>query len=177
MDNKNIAKDILERRKQLNKQPETLEEIAKRVAAAYRKEQPLKQSATPTKVELNEKREAELIRIVTEASHADRPENSSEFLAVIPDLHYSWQAIKLINKNTHLQKVYTMVMLAIYQEEFPVDAETRILCLDDVDEFVVLLNNCGHNWSRKALTIMRTQHPKVYHLLFEQTRTFDSYIV
>jgi hypothetical protein len=174
MDNKNIAQDIMKAHYELTRQQEPLEEIARIVAKSYKKRQPSKEASS---VKLDEQRENELCKIVTQASHLSNPELDEEFLTVMPDLHFSWKAIKLINQNTDLQKVYAVIMLAIYEGQIPMEAETRILCLDNVDQFVMTLNKCGHQWSRKAQTIMRTQHPKLHHRLFEQTRDYDTYMV
>lgn len=182
MDNRSIILNVVRTR---NMELETLEQIAEKVANACKKEAQrfqqrrsflVNEPVTPTKVELDENQEAELRQIVTRASQSPKPENDTEFLVSIPDLHNSWYALKLLSENKELQKVYAMIMLAIYQGKIPVDAETRILCLDNVDSFAQTLNRCGQEWSRRAKTIMRTQHPDLYNKLFECPRVYFTFM-
>ena len=170
MNNKKIMLNIV----RAKKEEETLEQLAQRVSKASQEEKKFQQEkyflvdepSPTTSVELSEDEEEELRQTVIRAAQASRPEKDTNFLVSIPDLHHSWFALKVISENTRLQEVYAMIMQAIYQEDFPIDAEVRILCLDKVDKFACMLNRCGHQWSRRAKTIMRTQHNKLYDKLF-----------
>ena len=180
MDKTNIMLNIV---REQNKSDETLEQLAQRVSEACQEEQKRRQKnyflidepASAT-VELDEIKEEDLKQIVTHAAQASKPEKDSEFLIAIPDLHHSWFALKVINKNPRLQEIYAMIMLALYEGQIPLEAETRILCLDDVDGFAQTLNKCGQEWSRRAKTIMRTQHKSLYDKLFEARHIYFSFI-
>jgi len=160
--------NVLEEQKDV--EPETLEQIVQRVAEAYKKTQRYKQngSEAETANSLDEAREAELVKIVTNASHSLKPERDEDFLEAIPELHCSWPAIKQVNSHANLQRVYAMIMLAIYEQKIPIEAETRILCLDNAENFVQVLDECGQEWSRRGQTLIRTQHPKLYRKMFNK---------
>jgi len=168
MENKAIIPSIFDVQ---SEQQLTLEQIAQKVAYVYRSLQMLNQD-TFSATELNEVEERLLLQIVEKTSHLSNPEKDEKFLLAIPHIHQSWQALKEINRNKWLQNVYAMVMLAVYQEEIPMNIETRILCLDDVDDFVRTLDKCGQKWSRRAKTLMRTNHSGLYSELFEKSRIY-----
>lgn len=170
MNNKELMLNII----RASVKEETLEQLAERVSKASKEEQEFRQrmyclieEPSPTTSQLDETEEAALKQIVTHAAQESKPEQDTEFLVAIPDLHLSWFALKVISENPRLQEVYAVIMMAIHQGQIPLDAETRILCLDKVDKFAQTLNRHGQEWSRRAQTIMRKQHPDLYDRLFD----------
>ena len=167
-------------RKDLEKQPETLQEIADRVAKKLKSENFLERQLYPRAVKtpvchIPERTEEELIKLVTRATRTV-PEADEEFLEAIPQMHNSWTAIGIINGNTHLQKIYALVMMSLYKGNIPYEVEKRIICLDNVDSFILTLTNTGQNWSHKAQSIMRSQHKDLHYRLFEAPPSYSTFM-
>ena len=99
------------------------------------------------------------------------PEEDEEFLNHIPQMHLSWPALTMLNKEKHMVEIYALVIVKIYNGTLPLEIEQRLLGLEDADYLLISITNAGHNWSSRATTIMERQHPKAYNRIFEQRRT------
>jgi hypothetical protein len=67
-------------------------------------------------------------------------------------------------------------MIALYKGNIPFEAEKRIICLDNVDSFILTLTNAGQNWSRSAKTIMLSQHETLHYRLFEAPPSYSTFM-
>jgi len=158
-----LIDDILKQRRELEKQPPTLEEIADDIAKKYLSKISLKN--TPKHLKKCEET-AELLKQIIAKTDTSAPYKDEDFISHIPDMHLSWIAMEKIDKNIHMGEIYALVMTKIYKGNIPFEVEKIILALDG-ETLLQQITKSGHTWSSRAKTIMQRFHPKVYKLLFE----------
>lgn len=159
-----IADDILRKRRELEAEPPTLDEIAEKTAQGYH----LRRQTRETVIDLrNYKDEDDFLKNVARQTDKSAPEKDEKFLLCIPEMHRSWSALEEISKNNHMAQIYALVMTKIYEGNMPFEIEKIITVLDS-PELISQLKSAGLNWSPRAQRLIEKFHPKMYDRLFTE---------
>ena len=159
-----IADDILRKKREFEAEPPTLDEIAEKTAQSYRLNRNFKESAIDLR---NEESLDEFLKKVAQQTSKSSPEKDEKFLQCIPKMHRSWSAMEEISRNSHMAKMYALVMTKIYEGNIPFEIEKIITVLDET-ELISQLKSAGLNWSPRAQRLIEKFHPKMYDRLFTE---------
>jgi len=170
--NQNFVQDIINQRRELEKEPPTLDELTEKAATAYKEKNGKK---LPTIHPKDKEALSALLKKIINETNSLYPEKDETFLSHIPEMHLSWSAIAAINRSSSLSKIYAMVMTKIYDNQIPFEIEKIILALDE-PELIKQLHAAGHKWSSRAQTIMSKLHPQTHRLISIKEVQFGSVI-
>lgn len=164
-DNSHIAEDILNKRKELESKPLTLDEIAENVASEY-----LVKKKKKALLPRSQEQWDELLKKVIAKTSLSTPEQDEAFLENIPNMHRCWTAIKIVGGSKNQARMYALVMTKIYKDEsFPFEIEKIILALEE-EELIWQLTKFNYKWSHRAERIMSCLHPLAYKKVFAEDR-------
>lgn len=159
-----IADDILRQRRELEAVPPTLDEIAEQTAQSYQQRKRARKSV----IDLRDGgTEDDFLKNIARQTSKSSPEKDEKFLSCIPEMHRSWTAMEEISRNSHMAKMYALVMTKIYEGNIPFEIEKIITVLDET-ELISQLKSAGLNWSPRAQRLISKFHPEVHKRLFEE---------
>ena len=175
---KSFANDILEQKRKreapLPTKEDILEQAVTELKALLPKNPQLAAKKKNENPALTDERDCMLKAILSKVD-CTHPEQDTDFIAHIPDMHLSWSAMMTICKHNALSEVYAKVISNIYKNAHTIEHEHIWLAMD-CENLITQLSFGGIEWTDYAKRKISEQYPEIYQRLYAPQRPYGFFV-